>query len=96
MSETSIIQWILGIIIPTAISISTFWTKINKTKTDSENRISVIESKVESHDEDLKGIKEDLKEQRKDLKLLPELKTQGELTLDTIKEIKEDLRRIKE
>lgn len=95
MNETSIIHWLLGIIIPTVISVSTFWTKLNKTKTDSENRISVIESKVETHDEDLKEIKEDLKEQREDLKLLPELKAQGALTLDRIKEIKEDLRQIK-
>lgn len=57
MDEPSLIYWIFSILIPIFISISTFWMKINKDKRENENRLTLIESRVDNHDENLKDIK---------------------------------------
>ncbi|MGW7900165.1 DUF7365 family protein [Staphylococcus shinii] len=93
MDETSLIYWVFSILIPISISISTFWMKINKDKRENENRLTLIESKISSHDEDLKEIKEDLKSQNEDLKLLHKLNTQSDMMLKMMDEIKQDLKK---
>ncbi|MGJ7586662.1 DUF7365 family protein [Staphylococcus shinii] len=93
MDETSLIYWVFSILIPIFISISTFWMKINKDKRENENRLTLIESKIGSHDEDLKEIKEDLKSQNEDLKLLHKLNTQSDMMLKMMDEIKQDLKK---
>ena len=94
MDEPSLIYWIFSILIPIFISISTFWMKINKDKRENENRLTLIESRVDNHDENLKDIKKDLKSQNEDLKLLHKLKTQSDMMLKMMDEIKQDLRKV--
>ena len=93
MDEPSLIYWIFSILIPIFISISTFWMKINKDKRENENRLTLIESRVDNHDENLKDIKKDLKSQNEDLKLLYKLNTQSDMMLKMMDEIKQDLRK---
>ncbi|MEB8114295.1 DUF7365 family protein [Staphylococcus saprophyticus] len=93
MDEPSLIYWIFSILIPIFISISTFWMKINKDKRENENRLTLIESRVDNHDENLKDIKKDLKSQNEDLKLLHKLNTQSDMMLKMMDEIKQDLRK---
>lgn len=93
MDEPSLIYWIFSILIPIFISISTFWMKINKDKRENENRLTLIESRVDNHDENLKNIKKDLKSQNEDLKLLHKLNTQSDMMLKMMDEIKQDLRK---
>lgn len=93
MDEPSFIYWIFSILIPIFISISTFWMKINKDKRENENRLTLIESRVDNHDENLKDIKKDLKSQNEDLKLLHKLNTQSDMMLKMMDEIKQDLRK---
>ena len=93
MDEPSLIYWIFSILIPIFISISTSWMKINKDKRENENRLTLIESRVDNHDENLKDIKKDLKSQNEDLKLLHKLNTQSDMMLKMMDEIKQDLRK---
>lgn len=67
--------------------------KINKDKRENENRLTLIEGKISSHDVDLKEIKEDLKSQNEDLKLLHKLNTQSDMMLKMMDEIKQDLKK---
>ena len=67
--------------------------KINKDKRENENRLTLIESRVDNHDENLKDIKKDLKSQNEDLKLLHKLNTQSDMMLKMMDEIKQDLRK---
>lgn len=67
-------------------------SEFNKDKQENENRLAVIESIISKHD-DLKDIKEDLKTQNEDLKLIHKLNTQSDIMLKIVDEIKEDLRK---
>ena len=93
MDEPSLIYWIFSILIPIFISISTFWMKINKHKRENQNRLTLIESRGDNHDQNLKDIKKDLKSQNEDLKLLHKLNTQSDMMLKMMDEIKQDLRK---
>ncbi|MEB8096605.1 hypothetical protein [Staphylococcus xylosus] len=65
-------------------------SEFNKDKQENDNRLAVIESIISKHD-DLKDIKEDLKTQNEDLKLIHKLNAQSDIMLKIVDEIKEDL-----
>ncbi|MEB7383812.1 hypothetical protein [Staphylococcus xylosus] len=67
-------------------------SEFNKDKQENENRLAVIESIISKHD-DLKDIKEDLKTQNEDLKLIHKLNAPSDIMLKIVDEIKEDLRK---
>ncbi|MGW7889991.1 DUF7365 family protein [Staphylococcus xylosus] len=93
MDQFGLAHWLLFTVIPLGITLASFWKKVSEDKTRTEKRFSDVENKVIEHEKTLGEIKENIRKQSEDLKLLHKLNTQSDMMLKMMDEIKQDLKK---
>lgn len=70
LNVNELTTWFIFSVLPIALAIATFAWKISKDKKDNENRITKIEANVSSNKNDVKEVKDELRQQREEIKMI--------------------------